>query len=84
MDADPKAVHELIEQRVVCNERLAEHPTCQVAGWENPPKVGILGLLNGLCGTFDDGPKKDWGAIAVYYDEEDNTKIIKFDLIENA
>jgi hypothetical protein len=27
--------------------------------------AGILGILNGYCGTYDDGPRKGWGPISV-------------------
>ncbi|HBC94229.1 MAG TPA: hypothetical protein DCZ10_15375 [Pelotomaculum sp.] len=63
---DPDAMHELVTTRFSCNEVLADHQTIQV--WSNKEKndfkVGIIGLLNGIFGTADDG----WGAIASDFD----------------
>lgn len=63
--ADPKATEALVEQRIPCNEALAEHPTIQVVGGEgpNPPKVGLLGVINGMFGIDDQG----WGPIAAQF-----------------
>lgn len=55
--ADAKAFAKLIEYRVPCNRELAEHPTVQVSGESDKPTVGILGILNGLFGTYEDEPK---------------------------
>lgn len=71
--ADRMALGALIEHRVPCNEALADHPTVQ-AHSENgkPTTVGLLGILNGLVGTIDAGPRKGWGFIAAV-SEEDGT-----------
>jgi hypothetical protein len=44
-----------------CNAALAAHPTVQVS-----PDVtcGILGIINGYCGTIDDGAFHGLGPIA--------------------
>lgn len=76
---DPVAMGKLIGTRVKCNAELAKHPTVQVgyydvygkeildadchAGDNGVYRVGILGILNGFCGTFDSGPYKGWGPI---------------------
>ena len=61
---DSEALSKLIEVRVKCNDALADHPTVQVMGRKDkPPVVGLLGLLNGYFGTYDDGPKKGWGGL---------------------
>lgn len=65
--ADPRAIHALTETRVLCNEALASHPTCQAAETTDGPKVGLLGVLNGLCGVDARG----WGVIAGQYGEQD-------------
>lgn len=52
---DPKAVSALVETRVYCNEAVADHPTVQVGTDKGKPTVGLLGILNGLCGTMADG-----------------------------
>lgn len=54
---DPKAIQELIEARVECNETLAKHPTIQVGRRKAPDgtehRVGLLGIINGLFGIRD-------------------------------
>ena len=39
----------------------------------------MLGVLNGFCGTIDDGPRKGWGPIAGIYD---NGKLLRFERSE--
>lgn len=63
LEIDSQAITELIQKRVVCNEKLANHPTVQVSydkKYDNY-KVGLLGILNGLFGTDEDG----YGAICI-------------------
>ena len=59
--ADPKAIRELMETRVPCNDRLADHPTVAVS---REKKVGILGILNGI--TWKNGERFE-----AMYDEND-------------
>jgi len=48
---DEDAMTELVNQRVICNEGVAFHPTVQVGINENREYiVGIVGILNGLFG----------------------------------
>lgn len=74
---DQKAISNLIDARVPCNTDLANHETVQVVdlGTDEIPeyKVGILGILNGLCGVDEDS----FGFIVGEFDE-DNKTIIKF------
>lgn len=58
--SDPEAISALLEQRVPCNKALADDPTIQVASKDGAYHVGILGILNGIFGTDEDG----WGPIA--------------------
>ena len=62
---DKDALRNLIENRVVCNKKLADHPSVQVVLNEGRFRVGLLGVLNGLFG-FD--PEDRFGAIAAIYD----------------
>ena len=66
LEADRVAVGALVGNRVPCNETLANHPTCQVQGQNGGNYVGLLGILNGLCGINEVG----WGAIAAVFDED--------------
>ena len=73
LKADDVALTDLIQTRVACNKKLAEHSSIQVglAPGCNPEdknlfyEVGILGLLNGLFGIDE----KQWGAIAAEMDK---------------
>jgi hypothetical protein len=67
---DPVAIGQLIEVRIACNAKLADHPTVQVSDQGSHPEVGILGILNGLIGTIDDGPKKGWGLITAVFEND--------------
>src|SRR4051812_38310917 len=81
---DPKAITALIETRVPCNEDLATHPTVQVAsisklmeGSTPEYSVGLLGILNGLCGARKDG----YGFITCEFD--DNGNVTGFSVTKN-
>jgi hypothetical protein len=73
-EADAPAINDLIEHRVPCNERLADHPTIQVGG--NPTEVGMLGVINGIVERLtgkrvaskwcDDTGKKELKGFIVY------------------
>lgn len=59
LEADQTAISNLINHRVPCNETLADHPTIQ-CGIRSPAAlsdttVGLLGILNGICGIKPDG-----------------------------
>jgi len=71
--ADPQAMFHLVETRVDCNDVLATDPTCQVVGEGSSFLVGLLGVLNGVYGTYDSGPKKGWGPIAGVYSDDGGT-----------
>jgi hypothetical protein len=65
---DPVAVRDLIAQRVPCNDAMRDHPTVQVEAEPDgsSPRVGVLGVLNGLFGVREDG----WGEIAALYNDD--------------
>lgn len=65
---DPVATAALINARVPCNDALANHSTIQAGPVEGSPQnvVGILGLLNGLCGVDDRG----WGVVAAVVESD--------------
>lgn len=62
---DPTVLPTLISFRVPCNEELAGDPTVQVGKSENGWNVGLLGILNGICGVN----ASDIGFVAAYYDK---------------
>jgi hypothetical protein len=47
--ADIKAMNQLCESRVPCNEALADHPTIVVQENDGTSVVGLLGIINGIC-----------------------------------
>lgn len=66
---DSKALNTLIFNRVSCNKELGEHPTVQTLCDDNfNYSVGLLGLLNGMCGTNEDG----WGFIVAKVNDSSN------------
>jgi hypothetical protein len=72
---DYSCTHALINNRVQCNQALADHPTVQVRQYEKNhlPKVGLLGILNGLF-----GPQ---GQIRMIVDEN---KILSFEPVNDG
>jgi len=52
---DGDAICNLVETRVACNAALANHPTVQVSPQDGNYTVGLLGILNGIFGTDEDG-----------------------------
>ena len=73
---DSQAVGNLVENRVLCNEKMADHPTVQVGVVKTDTgerfEVGILGVINGLFGIDEDGH----GGITAIVDDTDG--LIKF------
>lgn len=55
--ADPKAMQALVEYRVSCSDSLRDHNTAQVICNEDlsDPKIGLLGVLNGVVGIQSNG-----------------------------
>ena len=74
IELDKDAIVNLVNARMVCNKALAEHPTVQVTGNDDMSLVGIIGILNGLCGIYDNG----FGAIAAV---TDNNGIQRFSFL---
>lgn len=88
LERDRVAVGAMVDNHIPCNAVLADHPTCQVRSRHGGFHVGLLGILNGLCGIIEDGPKKGFGLIAaVYGDGEDSEQgycsIIRFERVKN-
>lgn len=55
LSADPKAISELISFRVACSKTLDSHPSIQCGFRNNTTTIGLLGILNGLFGTYEEG-----------------------------
>jgi hypothetical protein len=54
---DYECISDLTSHRVKCNDAIANHPTVQVHQYidDKFPKVGLIGILNGLFGIREDG-----------------------------
>jgi hypothetical protein len=72
---DKEAVNDLINGRVSCNEKLADHPSVQCRTEGNNYSVGILGILNGLFGANEKGI----GGIVAMFDNSKLSKIERYD-----
>jgi len=75
LELDREAVQALIETRVPCNSKLAEHDTIQVAeegpsvvGGEMEYNVGLMGLLNGMFGVDE---RTGFGPITAVFENQD-------------
>lgn len=85
--ADRQAMGQLVNHRIPCNEKLADHPTCQVVGSsicrvgpdyvvKTDYKVGLMGVLNAVVGARTDGG----GFICAVYD--DDREFLRFGLTD--
>jgi len=75
LDADQSFVERLISHRLPCNEAIANHPSVQVGNKGAGYEAGILGVLNGFFGVFDNGPRRGWGALMAVYEGE---RLVRF------
>jgi len=56
LDIDPVATQLLVKQRIRCNHKMKKHNDLQInLDNNNDPKVGLLGVLNGLFGKSPKG-----------------------------
>src|SRR5580698_3633216 len=59
-----KDITTLFEQRIECSDATKNHDTIQIGV---NSKLGTLGLLNGLVGVIEEGPKQGWGYLTAVY-----------------
>jgi hypothetical protein len=74
LEADRPAIAALCANRVPCNTQLAEHPTIQVTAQHGGFFLGLLGILNGICGVREDGN----GPICMVWSDEPKPKLLGF------
>ena len=79
---DPAFMRALVNTRVPCNEAILDHPTIQAGYAKDWPSeitnsldpsqgvAGFLGVINGYCGAYDNGPKKGWGPVTAMIDDD--------------
>ena len=86
---DRSAITDLCLYRVPCGKALTTHPTVQVmivrddVSQSMDYSVGLLGILNGFLGAFDEGPKKGFGALIAEMDE-DTGDLTRFRRLRNT
>jgi len=76
LKTDRLAVETLFNIRVLCNSRMAKHPTVQVGKFSSKYAVGIIGIINGMFGADMNG----WGCISMDLDE--GNKIKRFRMVK--
>jgi hypothetical protein len=83
-DLDPDFMNRPISARVHCNEKIGHHPSVQVGFDDGKFHAGLLGVLNGYCGSFEDGPRKGWGPItALLNDDKKLTGFVRTEHVRN-
>jgi len=78
LKTDRLAIETLFNIRVLCNDRMAKHPTVQVGKFSQKYAVGIIGIVNGMFGV----DSNKWGCIAM--DLNKSNKIKKFRLVKKS
>jgi hypothetical protein len=70
---DSTATLNLVDNKVMCNEKLAKHPTLQIDNYASSDNymVGLIGVINGLFGVNE----YEYGTIAAVYE---GSKLVKF------
>jgi hypothetical protein len=74
LNRDRTAISTLIETRIPINDALVRHSTLQHTRnyLTTKPEIGLLGIINGMFGTLEGGPRNGWGPITARFDEHDN------------
>lgn len=67
LEYDRPAIAAMMANRIPCSREMADHPTVQVSVQHGGFHVGLLGVMNGLCGVHDDG----YGLISAVFDPPD-------------
>ena len=78
LETDRDVIEKLITYRLPCSKYLEYHPTVQVSCHNKKSIVGLLGLLNGLCGVYENGEYKGRGPITVVFDNNGNIVEFRF------
>lgn len=69
----------LVRNRIKCATSLLTHPTIQVEDFGGgDARVGMLGLLNGLCGVITRGHREGWGWISAVF-TDDLANLLRFE-----
>lgn len=84
--ADAAAIGKLVDHRVPCNDKLADHPTIQCGVVSTPessdrPVVGMLGLINGILGEFYQWNGDPLRMVCAVIDDDDG-KLLRFEFLQ--
>lgn len=74
----------LIETRVPCTKKTLEHSTIQANAGPDTPRVGFLGMLNGIVGVILEGPREGYGYITATFDGPDDSRLTGFHRTSNV
>lgn len=77
IEVDRIAIAALVDNRVPCNQSMADHPTVPVYARHEGYLIGMLGILNGMFGTDDDG----WGIISSV---SDGDGLLRFEALDRS
>ena len=77
LELDSASIGNLFSIRVPCNQELADHPTIQVGCQGTYCQVGLVGILNGMFGTYENG----WGCLSL---DVDDGKVIGFRVLDES
>lgn len=72
---DETVARALFSMRIPCNQKVV-NSTIQCRG-EEFPTTSVLGIINGMFGTFSEGSFKGWGPIVAILDEDSHIKEFK-------
>jgi len=79
LEVDRAAISLLMAEKTPCGPDLTGHPTVQCSG---DMTVAPLGIINGMFGVYESGPKKNYGPICRVV-AEDGITIERFELVVN-
>ena len=71
-------IEQLINRRIPVTQNVKDHPTIQVGMRYGTLSAGFLGLLNGIVGKIEMGPREGWGLVAAVFDDSDPKKLLRF------
>lgn len=69
---DATAIEALMDNRVHTNKEMADHPHIVVDGTEQRPRLGSMGVINGILSALG------IPLVAIEYDYEHPDEIVKF------
>jgi len=78
LQVDPDLMAMFVNTRFDLNKPLDDYPQEIQVMQSAKPALGIIGLLNGLFGTIEDGPQKGWGPLMIAMDKSNHFILHEF------